>query len=133
MLPCLCVSLAPVNPFFFGKEWGQDELSQSCPAAKSNPLYIWGGGWPCVPHPLAVSHSRWKGCVTFPHGTVSCSHFAEWPFNLRSLSPFSVAETSLPLAFLRGDNAISVASVLNEGYFCFPPRLNLRTGSASFC
>lgn len=69
----------------------------------------------------------------FPVALCPCSLFAERPFNLRSVSPFSISETSLPPAFLRGDSAISVASVLNEGYFCFPPRLNLRTGSASFC
>lgn len=87
-----------------------------------SPRLLWqfhaGGGRAVCPLPVALC----------PH-----SLFAEWPFDLRSVSPFSVSETSPPPAFLRGDNAISVASVLNEGYFCFPPRLNLRTGSAPFC
>lgn len=57
------------------------------------------------------------GLCPFPMALCPCAFFAEWPFILRNASPFSVSETSLTPSSLRGDNAISVASMLSEGYF----------------
>ena len=106
---------------------------------KSSPRHTWGGVALCPPSALAVSRRGWKGRVPVPRGAVSLLSLLNGllisEVSLLSLSqrPHCPSETSLPLAFLQGDNAISVASVLNEGCFCFPLRLNLRTGSASFC
>lgn len=71
MMPCLYASLAPVNPFCFGKEWGQDEFSQSWQQPSPAPAVSGKGAGAVSPSALAVSHSRLEGLCVLSSGTVS--------------------------------------------------------------
>lgn len=95
--------LPPVNPFFFGKEWGQDELNQSwdelnqsCSTAKTISHWLWEGAGPAS---LFLTHGARAVCA-FPGHRVLALPLLNGLFHLSSVSETSVPRLSSGRAML---------------------------------
>lgn len=121
-LPSLC--LAPVNPsstpFCFGKEWGQEESSQSCSTAKSSSQGTWGGAGPV---PLLLT----RAVCPFPGHPILALPFLDGLLSqlcLRDLSALALLRESLC--------SLCVAWPPNKGCSLSSRSLSLGTARAPF-